>query len=244
MASGGAGSGQVVLRGRFKPGSRVQLVEVAGEHVLRAQGGREVAEGVVGDDGCVAFSSGVKVGGRYFVVGRVDGFPLEVRCRGNRAGEESTALAQEPVRSDRTRLANGAWSDEAPEAEAAPGAQVAPGPAQHQVPSGQVQRSATALGVGTPMDPEETLPYARPDPAWGCGQGEAGADASQVKGARGEPVKAAAEPVKPSERVRRRRRGSVLPARRRSQEAAAKSSSSSGSKGSGRRPANTTKKEG
>jgi hypothetical protein len=148
MASGGAGSGQVVLRGRFKPGSRVQLVEVAGEHVLRAQGGREVAEGVVGDDGCVAFSSGVKVGGRYFVVGRVDGFPLEVRCRGNRAGEESTALAQEPVRSDRTRLANGAWSDEAPEAEAAPGAQVAPGPAQHQVPVGSGAAVGDGVGCG------------------------------------------------------------------------------------------------
>lgn len=159
-ARSGAKAGQVVLRGRFRPGSRVRLVEVAGEHVLRSQGGRLLDVKRVDDDGCVKFTHGVVVGGRYILVGQVGGQPLEVRARGGEPGADAgSQLAQEPVRRDRVRLANGAWADEAPEREKPGAATVAPGPAQHQVPEGTVQRSDTPLGAATPVDPDETLPY-------------------------------------------------------------------------------------
>jgi hypothetical protein len=105
--------GQVTLRGRFRAGSLVKLVKVAGEHVLRAEGGVEpVAEATVDAAGCVQFTEGVEVGARYLVVGQVDGFPVEVRARGNEPDDENSVLTQAPVQPERQRLSGGQFADE------------------------------------------------------------------------------------------------------------------------------------
>lgn len=104
--------GQVTLRGRFRAGSLVRLVRVAGEHVLRPEGGDEIAEATVDAAGCVQFTKGVEAGARYFVVGQLDGTPLEVRCRGNVPEEENSVLAQAPVQPERQKLSGGKFADE------------------------------------------------------------------------------------------------------------------------------------
>lgn len=153
------GKGQVTLRGRFRPGTDVRLVQVRDERVLRAEGGVEVGTATVDDGGAVQFSSGVDVGGRYLVCGYVDGFPLEVRARGREAGDDSELLTQPPIGPDRVRLGDGSWSDERPAAEDAGFGGVGPAPGQHQVPAGTVQRSDTWRGTAHPVDPGERAPY-------------------------------------------------------------------------------------
>jgi hypothetical protein len=151
--------GQVTLSGRFPVGARVELVRVAGAHVLRSEGGKVVDSGTVDENGQVRFSKGVEVGARYFIRGYRAGVPLEVRVRGNKASED-TGLAQAPVGPDRVRLGDGSWEDEAPEAElegVVPG-----GPAQEHARDVQ-QRSSTARGYATPVDPDERGPYPSQD---------------------------------------------------------------------------------
>jgi hypothetical protein len=152
-------SGQARLAGRFPPGAVVRLVEVDSEATLRSEGGQEVDTQTVGDDGVVEFSKGVRVGGRYFAVGLVGGTPLEVRLRGN-VGEDAVN-GQAPISTDRVRLSDGSWSDEAPKREKAPA--VPPGPrlSQQQVPGGVPQRSATIRGTAHPVDPEDREPLRR-----------------------------------------------------------------------------------
>lgn len=152
-----AEKGRVALSGRFKPGSVVRLVKVAGEHVLRSEGGEEVDKKRVGEDGRVVFASGVEVGARYFIVGRVNGEPLEVRARGNKAGEVSS-LEDSGVTPDRTRLSDGTWSDEAPEKLKVP-VEAAPDLAQAMVGKGVAQRSQTPRGSAHPVDVKEQPPY-------------------------------------------------------------------------------------
>lgn len=94
--------GQVTVRGVFAAGSRVRLVRVVGEHVLRSAGGGVVASGVVGGDGGVVFK-GLEVGARFMVVGRIDGELREVRCVGRPAGEESSVLLQPSVAAEPER---------------------------------------------------------------------------------------------------------------------------------------------
>lgn len=151
---------QVTLRGRFSPGSQVRLVRVDDERALRAEGGEDVGSKKVDADGVVKFTSGVEVGARYFIVGQVDGSPLEVRARGRAAGDEAEVLEQAPVAPDRTRLADGSWADEAPAQEKTPSREVGPGPSQQQA-GDVVQRSATPRGSAHPVDTDEQVPYRR-----------------------------------------------------------------------------------
>jgi hypothetical protein len=162
MASSTAG--QVTLRGRFSKGSIVTLTKVAGEHVLRPEGGEDIETKEVGEAGNgvseVTFSKGVEVGARYFIHGLEDGQPIQLRATGKKA-DEDTGLAQPPVTPDRTRMADGSWSDEGPTKESPPGAFVGPGPGQHQVPEGTQQRSDTLRGSAHPVDPDEKTPKRR-----------------------------------------------------------------------------------
>lgn len=99
---------QVTLRGRFSPGLRVQLVKVAGAHVLRTSPADEVLETkAVEEDGSVQFSKGVEDGCRYFVRGYQDGFPLEVRVRGRSEADDSEVLALPPVGYDEVKTRDG-----------------------------------------------------------------------------------------------------------------------------------------
>lgn len=151
--------GQVSLHGRFRPGSVVRLVRVRDERVLRAEGGEEVDRKKVDDAGRVQFTSGVTVGARYFVVGKIDGRHVEVRARGNESGAPNTVLTDAGVVPDRVRLSDGSWADEAPEREDPPGREVGPSPAQRQVPEGVVQRSQTPRGSAHPVEVGERAPY-------------------------------------------------------------------------------------
>lgn len=148
---------QVTLNGRFPAGARVALVEVAGENVLRAAGGKTIARKKVDDDGRVQFTSGVKVGARYFVVGRINGVHTEVRVTGRKPADDNAALAQAPVRPDKTTTGIGA-QPVPPDSEPF-GLRLA----QEQVGDDVQQRSATATGTAHPVDPEERGPY--PDQA-------------------------------------------------------------------------------
>lgn len=111
MATGRGGKaaekGQVTLRGRFRPGTRVRLVKVSGPAALRAEGGELIEQKRVDADGTVQFTDGVEDGGRYFVVGYVDGFPVEVRIRGNTAGYEDSVSVQAPIQQDLVRHRDG-----------------------------------------------------------------------------------------------------------------------------------------
>lgn len=89
-------SARVVLNGRFPAGERVTLIEVAGAHVMRSEGGREIGSAVIGDDQHVEFVAHVVRGGYYFIVGRVNGQLREVRARGKADGDNET-LTQAPV---------------------------------------------------------------------------------------------------------------------------------------------------
>lgn len=155
-----ANSGQVTLRGRFRPGSVVALVRVQSEATLRAQGGQTIDRKKVDSEGLVRFTHNVDVGGRYFVVGQVDGGHLEVRARGREVGDESELLAQAPIQPERQRLSDGSFIDEPREAGDV-NFEGAPHVAQSQVSKGTVQRSDTARGSGHPHDPQEQVPHPR-----------------------------------------------------------------------------------
>lgn len=93
---------QVLLRGRFRPGTVVALIQVEHEGVLRAgEGGRTVDRKRVDEEGVVRFTHNVEKDGRYFVVGQVDGSHLEVRARGRVVGDEAEVLGQPPIAPDR-----------------------------------------------------------------------------------------------------------------------------------------------
>jgi hypothetical protein len=98
---------QATLRGRFSPGSTVQLVKVDGPHVLRTTAGAEVAEEKkVGKDGSVQFT-GLEKDGRYFIRGYTPNGPLEVRIRARAEADDNEVLAQEPVGYDVVRTRDG-----------------------------------------------------------------------------------------------------------------------------------------
>jgi hypothetical protein len=151
----------VTLRGRFPKGSIVTLVEVAGAHVLRAEGGEEIETRTVGEENgasVVQFSKGVREGARYFVTGLIDGRPEEVRATGREEGD-AAVLEQAPIGPDRVRLSDGSWADEAPPKRDVPKQEVGPDLGQDQVPEGTPQRSDTWRGTAHPHDPKEPVPY-------------------------------------------------------------------------------------
>lgn len=154
MASKG---GAVTLRGRFSPGTDVQLVKVKSEAVLRSEGGDVLDDGTVDDDGSVTLS-GLGKGERGFIRGYDRGEFREVRVTGRDDADDS-ALAQAPVTPDRVRLRDGSWADERPEREDPGFGGVGPAPGQHQVPEGTPQRSDTGRGSAHPVDPGELAPY-------------------------------------------------------------------------------------
>lgn len=105
--------GQVTLHGRFRAGALVRLVKVESDLAQRSEGGELIAEAVVDADNRVRFSDGVEVGARYFVVGLIDGAPVEVRARGNDLdAPEDSVLSQPPVQPERQKLADGSFQDE------------------------------------------------------------------------------------------------------------------------------------
>jgi hypothetical protein len=203
-------AGQVTLNGRFPEGAHVALIKVRDESVLRSEGGELVATGKV-KDGSVVFKSGVEVGARYIATGYVDGQPREVRVRGNRAGEESAVLTQAPQGPARVRLADGSWADEAPERIDTPDAEVGPHVAQSQVPEGTPQASDTETGRAVPIIAGPVRQEDVPDgvaqrsdtetgvatviPSGDAVDAQREKESSLAKATRGEPGRAAAEPL-------------------------------------------------
>jgi hypothetical protein len=234
-------AGKVRLSGRFSPGTRVSLIKVRDETVLRAEGGEEVDAKRVKDDGTVEFSA--DVGQRYFVVGRQNGFPLEVRVTGRDDSDADDAtLSQAPVTPDRTRMADGSWVDEPAELDE-PKFEGYPHLAQEQVKGKHVMRAYGERGSAHISDPKEPVPYGRqedvgkgtvqmsdtetgqatpvdvsyqkqedvpngvwqrsatptglatPIPGGGPVEAQKAKESSHAKEARGEPVRAAAEPL-------------------------------------------------
>lgn len=155
-------SGQVTLRGRFRAGTVVSLVQVAGEHVLRSEGGKEVDRKKVDDDGCVQFT-GLDIDGRYFAEGLADGHPLSVRLRARAADDDAGLLAQAPIGYERSRVGVGGTGGFADEPAPADDVrfEAAPDLAQSQVDGKTVQRSSTVRGSAHPHDPEEQVPHPR-----------------------------------------------------------------------------------
>lgn len=134
--------GIVRLRGRFKAGSKVALVQVAHEGVLRSEGGRTVSRKKVDEDGSVTFDEGVEVGGRYFIVGQIDGEPVEVRARGNEPDHAEDLLVNSAVVPERQKLADGRWQDEL-------------------VHPNAVRQGQKAVSVEEPQEREEEAPKRR-----------------------------------------------------------------------------------
>lgn len=148
---------KTTLRGRFSPGSVVNLYEVADASVLRAEGEPDQTE-TVNDKGEVSFS--LKDGHRYIAQAYDRGEPRSVRLTG-RSGDEDVALEQAPIGPDRVRMSDGSWSDEAPE-KVKKGdlpLEAAPHLSQTQIGDDVPQRSATPRGTAHPVDPEEPTPY-------------------------------------------------------------------------------------
>lgn len=146
-------SAQVTLNGRFPAGTKVVLVEVSDERVLRSQGGKTIERRKVDEDGHVQFTKNVTVGGRYFVVGHIGGVHTEVRVTGRSADNDNGVLAQPPVRPDVTTTGIGRQpvdSDSEPH-----GLRLA----QEQVAGDVEQRSSTPTGTAHPVDPGERGPY-------------------------------------------------------------------------------------
>jgi hypothetical protein len=152
-----ASKGVVTLNGRFRPGTEVRLVKVRDETVLRSEGGEEVGTAKVDKHGQVKFDA--EPGARYFIVGHIDGFPVEVRARGNKADDDNSTLAQAPIAYTRVKLADGSFADERPEKRDAGFGGVGPAPSLDQVPAGTPLRSDTGRGYAHPVDSEELAPY-------------------------------------------------------------------------------------
>jgi len=156
-------SGQVTLRGRFRPGDVVRLVKVAGPHVLRPEGGEEIEVQSVGEEkdaprvGYVRFTKGVEVGERYFITGQTGGYPLEVRVTGRAADDPSEVFEQAPVQPDRVRLSDGSFLDDPPTKESAPHILAAQADIRH-AKKGTVLRSDTPRGEAHPVDVERPEP--------------------------------------------------------------------------------------
>lgn len=105
---------RVRLAGRFSPGVRVELVEVASEAVLRTSPTDRVVESkFVDEGGSVEFTTNITAGGRYFVRGIQGGFPLEVRVTGRVASEDSVN-ALPPVQTEPRKFSDGSPVDVAP----------------------------------------------------------------------------------------------------------------------------------
>jgi hypothetical protein len=88
MAAKQQAKGRVaVSRGVFPEGTRVRLLEMESDRVLRPEVGDPVVASAVADQlGRVSFEgSEVKPGGHYFAVGMVDGTPVQARCRAKAA---------------------------------------------------------------------------------------------------------------------------------------------------------------
>jgi len=153
----GMAKGKTTLRGRFSPGTIVSLYEVEDASVLRAEGEPDQTA-TVDEKGEVQFS--LEDGHRYIAQAYDRGQPRSVRLTG-RTGDEDLALAQAPIGPDRVRMADGSWSDEAPE-KVKKGdlpMEAAPHLGQHQVGDDVPQRSSTPRGTAHPLDPEEPAPY-------------------------------------------------------------------------------------
>jgi hypothetical protein len=107
---------RVRLAGRFSPGARVELVEVASEAVLRTSPTDKIVEAkFVDEDGQVEFATNVTDGGRYFVRGQQNGFPLEVRVRGRVPDEDTDSVnSVAPVQTEPRKFSGGEPVDQAP----------------------------------------------------------------------------------------------------------------------------------
>lgn len=158
-----AGGAHIHFAGRFKPGTDVDIYEVAGAHVLRAEGGTKLGSATSSEDGVVEFSDGIVEGGRYRITGYINGRYEDFPVRGTASDE----VSQTPVQPDRMKLADGSWADERPEKRDVPPAFVGPGIAQEQVPEGTSQRVDTGRGEGFPVGPEEQVPSPRAEEAEG-----------------------------------------------------------------------------
>lgn len=100
---------QVVVRGRFEPGTVVALVRVPDERAQRPAGGQTIDRKRVDPSGTVKFRKGVELGGRYFVTGLSYGRPTDVRAVGSPPDESPTGY--DPVVGDRRKNAAGDWID-------------------------------------------------------------------------------------------------------------------------------------
>jgi hypothetical protein len=235
-----ASRGKVRLSGWFPEGVRVELYEREPGQLRPAAGSSLGSTVAVG--GKVEFRQhSIVPGGKYFVVGVVRGFPVQVPVTASAVGDsaEPGVQGQAPVGRDRVRLADGRFVDEltVDSEEGVPRLEVAPAPKQEHardVP----QRSATPVGYAHPVDPEEVFPYPRqedvpqmsdtetgmatpvvptfsqvdvpagtlqrsdtvagvatPLPVGDAVRAQQDRESSESKAARGEPVKAAAQPV-------------------------------------------------
>jgi hypothetical protein len=147
----------VTLRGRFSPGTTVELVEVKDGSVLRSEGASVIDRKQVDREGVVGFTVGVTVGGYYFIRGQQGGFPLEVRVRGKADADDSAGF-QAPIVPERQRLTDGSFLDDPPVGSDPGFAGVGPAPATHQARGVQL-RSATPRGYAHPVGKDERAPY-------------------------------------------------------------------------------------
>lgn len=239
-----ASRGKVRLSGRFPEGVRVELYEREPGQLRPAAG--QALGSTVAVAGQVEFRQhSIVPGGKYFVVGIVQGSPVQVPVTASAVGEsaEPGVQGQAPVGRDRVRLADGRFVDELTleSEEGVPRLEVAPAPKQEHARN-VPQRSATAVGYAHPVDPAETIPYpkqedvpgdvpqmsdtetgmatpvvptfsqvdvpagtlqrsdtvagvATPLPVGDAVRAQQDRESSDSKAARGEPVKAAAQPV-------------------------------------------------
>lgn len=89
-------AGVVTVAGLFPAGSVVDLVQVAGEHVLRAEGSPVVGRRVVDAQGLVGFD-GLETGARFLLRGYAEGRPLEVRLVAVDGAAPDAEIAQPPI---------------------------------------------------------------------------------------------------------------------------------------------------
>lgn len=160
---------RVVLRGRFPVGSRVELVEVAGGHVMRSEGGKVLDDAEVREvDGVaeVRFEGRkVKDGGYFFVRGYTRDGLIDVRIRGRSDDDEGGPVGQAPQGPVPVTLADGTRLDaEGVPTHYADGSEIERaksglGPRQQDVPGDVLQRSDTPLGAATVIPQREKSPY-------------------------------------------------------------------------------------